>query len=271
MVRSTLFLLLLVACAHVPVESPERRAWAEASAEVEPCQKLLVERRVQEGHDCARAMAQSKAPLVVHLAEDLQITASVLSGDFDAAQRVVDVRSARSFAANDPEQVAWDLNMTTWLRWSRGAVEDALATNTQMLQFVDGAALGADEKRELLLHTWWDRAYLLVELNRLADAEAARRSYRSLARQPDEHDGLLVLDSFFSLKAGEFEAARATALQVDPARDADAQDLFVLWLALHSAGDQPAADRVRSALDGLKPYPMLAMVMRALGEPGPTP
>src|SRR5689334_19981643 len=81
------------------------------------------------------------------------MTASLEKEDFAGALRDTDVWLAER---PDHDTIGLIYNCRTWIRWGAGDKAGAAAENEKLAQ----AAAG---DRGMLLHYWWDKAYLLAE------------------------------------------------------------------------------------------------------------
>ncbi len=78
---------------------------------------------------------------------------------------------------------------------------------------------------------------------------------------------MAVLAAFFAVRKGDRRAAAAEAKKVG-AKDTDAQDLYVVVLALSAAGDREGAAAVLARICGREGGLMKPLVLRALGAAG---
>jgi hypothetical protein len=102
----------------------------------------------------------------------------------------------------------------------------------------------------------------------LTGADRARADYDELARVAGDHDGAAVLGAFFAWARGEGRAAGLEARKVDVTHDDDLQDLYVLALALDSAGDHDGAGQLRARICAGRGYLMKPIIVRALEADG---
>ena len=75
-------------------------------------------------------------------------------------------------------------------------------------------------------------------------AQAALDEYRPSGFQ----DSMAVLEAYFATLDGQGERARAAARRVDPAKDDDVEDLYLVVVGLEAGGDHAAAEEVRRAM-----------------------
>jgi hypothetical protein len=267
--RARLFLVVVAAggCAHRP---PPPVA-APAPTTLPACEQLLAQHQLEPAQKCLAALPPevSAKPAAVYL----RATACLYREDYAGATRAFDglIAQTRAQPTPDRSKEAWTHNALTWVRWGAGDLQGAIAENEQVAQTLVNAPVSDEKKRGILLHYWWDRAYLLLDLS-LKDASAAaradqaRRSYELLARQPDEHDGLAVLAAYFAWRRHDGAAALAAARQVDPAKDDDVQDLYILALALQAGGDADGAAAIRERIAAAAEYPMKPLILHELAR-----
>jgi hypothetical protein len=154
----------------------------------------------------------------------------------------------------------WAHNTMMMIREAQGDPASALAENDQATL---AAARGtwSPEDREALayLKDRWHRAYLsrmLAEMRAgsarqglVHYAEAALADYRERARKEGGmDDSVAVLEAYFAALDGNRDAARAAASRVNPAKDDDLEDLYLVVVGLEAGGDHAAAESVRSLM-----------------------
>jgi hypothetical protein len=119
----------------------------------------------------------------------------------------------------------------------------------------------APGERETLayLKDRWHRAYLTRMLAQtktgaarealVRSAEAALSDYRTRARQlRTNEDSIAVLEAYFAALDGKRDAALRAARRVDPSKDGDLEDLYLVVVGLEVGGDHAAAEAVRQAM-----------------------
>ena len=163
-----------------------------------------------------------------------------------------------------PRTVALIYNCRTWLRWGAGDKKGAAAENEKVRASVANAepkvAHGA------LQHYWWDRAYLEAEAGRLEEAERSRAEFERISTDADDADSKKVLEAWIAFRRGDGAAARAAAGAVDPAKDGDLQDLYVLACALEAGGDAAGAASIRDRIKGGPRYPMKPTILQQMAR-----
>jgi hypothetical protein len=230
-----------------------------------------VGRLLHEGRDdeaerelfAARAGLSGPPPAAITWGE---ATVALDRGDFARAQKLFEAHAAAETAAHHQRNAAWAHNALTWVRWGAGDGAGALAENEAVATIITRADVGPEVKRGVLLHYWWDKAYLLAEQHHDRQADQARAEYQRLARQPDEHDGLAVLAAWFAVVRGDGKAARAAAVTVDVTKDDDLQDLYVIARALDAGGDAAGAAAVRARIRDGAAYPMKPLILRQMAK-----
>jgi hypothetical protein len=169
----------------------------------------------------------------------MRATRYVYAGDFDrAAAAFVAVLPA---LAKHPElqDEFWVHNTMMMIRAAQGDPAAALAENDQATLC---AAHGTwnPEGRDVL--AWqkdrWHRAYLTRML-----AES-RAEYRSNGFP----DSVAILDAYFAALDGRREAALAAARKVDPTKNDDIEDLYLVVIGLEAGGDHAGAEAARRVM-----------------------
>jgi hypothetical protein len=182
------------------------------------------------------------------------------TGDFE--------RAAGAFVAIIPELAKhpesddefWAHNGMMMIRESQGDPAAALAEDDQATL---AAARGTwqPKERETLayLKDRWHRAYLTrmlaemrsgsVRLALVQYAEASLEDYRTRARQlGSNEDSIAVLEAYFAALDGKRDAALLAAKRVDPAKDDDVEDLYLVVIGLEAGGDNAGAEAVRQRM-----------------------
>ena len=179
------------------------------------------------------------------------------AGDFEAAATAL--VAVIPELAKHPESADefWAHNGMMMIREASGDPAGALAEDDQA---TIAAARGSWEpaNRETLayLKDRWHRAYLTRMLAEertgsahralVQYAEAALDDYRARARKlGTNEDSIAVLEAYFAALDGRREAALAAAKRVDPAKDDDIEDLYLVVVGLEAGGDHAAAEAVR--------------------------
>jgi hypothetical protein len=162
----------------------------------------------------------------------------------------------------------------------RTAEEDLPGALVECEEMVRAGMLGtwtpSDGDRITLvrLKEHWHRAYLLRMIAQsrtgaarqeiIGYAEAARRDYIALAAPLKTlGDSIAVLDAYFALCDGDRARMREAARRVNVAEDDDAEDLYLVQLALDGAGDGDAAAAVRARIAASKSVNVLMPVFLA--------
>jgi hypothetical protein len=186
-------------------------------------------------------------------------------------------RAARFAAAHDFERAAaalvsvvpelarhpesadefWAHNALMMLREAQGDPAAALAEDDQATLAAARGTWDTPQERETLafLKDRWHRAYLtrmLAEMRKgseraalLGYAQAALEDYRTRARPlGDYEDSIAILDAYFAALAGDGPAALRAAKRVDPTKDDDVEDLYLVDIGLRAGGDRAGAEAV---------------------------
>jgi hypothetical protein len=260
-------------CAHrVTTAAPAGQARESDLATVlRECSKAISEKRYADAEERLAALQRTAAPRWAMRMAYLRATGRLYVKDFGAAARIFEEHLATIRAQSQGGAAeGWVHNALTWVHWARGDLQAALRENARVADVAGTPSLEPDARRELLLHHWWDRAYLLLEAeDGRPAAEEARKQYRALARVPEQHDGLAVLDAYFAYRARDGAAAREAAGRVDLTKNDDIQDLYVIALALEAGGDVAGAAALRQRIRAsaveypMKPIILLRMEMDA--------
>jgi hypothetical protein len=206
-----------------------------------------------------------------------QATAAATGGDFARAAALLEGLVPEAKTRPDDDTEFWLHNELTWLCWARGDLRGALDEVDRAKATLDHALLADDRRRALRLHEIWDRSYLYLELSQAAtltrktlalSAGASRSEYDALARQANDRDGMAVLEAFFALGAGDARAAASAAKRVDVTKDDDAQDLYVIAMALDAEGEKDAAAGVRARICAARAYLMKPLIVHRLAVEG---
>ena len=180
------------------------------------------------------------------------------AGDFDrAGAAFVDVMPLLAKHPERPEEFRAH-NAMMMIREAQGDPAAALAENDQAtLAAARGQWGDSKDDRDTLAFQKdrWHRAYLTRMLAEsragsakeglVAYARAALDEYREKGGFPDS---VAVLDAYFAALDGDKDAARAAAKKVDPAKDDDVEDLYLVVVGLEVAGDHAAADAVKKVM-----------------------
>ena len=197
--------------------------------------------------DAATAVAGGDAHLHFVVAR-YRVARFAYSGDFEgAAAALVSVIPELAKHPESPDEF-WAHNAMMMVRESQGDPAAALAENDQATL---AAARGTwqPESRETLayLKDRWHRAYLTrmlaetrtgsVRQALVQYAEAALADYTARARQlGTNEDSIAVLEAYFAALDGKRDAALRAAKRVDPAKDDDVEDLYLVVIGLEAGG-----------------------------------
>jgi hypothetical protein len=195
-------------------------------------------------------------PHLAYLVARLRATRFAYTGDFErAAATIVAVIPALAKHPELPDEF-WSHNSMMMIREAQGDPAAALAENDQATLC---AARGTwDPKgRDTLAFQKdrWHRAYLtrMLAESRAGStkealvqyARAALDEYRTREGFPDS---VAVLDAYFAALDGRRAEALAAAKRVDPAKDDDVEDLYLVVVGLEAGGDRAAAEDVRRVM-----------------------
>ncbi len=149
----------------------------------------------------------------------------------------------------------WSHNALMMLREALGDPAAALAEDDQATICATRGTWEPQGREKLAFDKdRWHRAYLTRMLAEsrsgsarqalIVYAEAALEEYRAHGFP----DSTAVLDAYFAALDGKRDAALAAAKQVDPAKDDDLEDLYLVVVGLEAGGDHAAAEAVRRAM-----------------------
>jgi hypothetical protein len=208
--------------------------------------KFLATAAVAAGDDAhlLYLVARAKAARFVHV------------GDFDrAASAFVAVIPALAKHPELPDEF-WSHNAMMMIREAAGDPAAALAENDQATVCAARGTWDPEGRDSLAFQKdRWHRAYLTrmlaesrtgsVKQALVQYAEAALDEYRARGGFPDS---VAVLEAYFAALDGKRELALAAAKRIDPAKDDDVEDLYLVVVGLEAGGDHAAAEAVRRAM-----------------------
>jgi hypothetical protein len=245
------FVSALEAAAHTIAT----RRWAAAD-------KQLANAAALAGHN----------PHLEYLVAHLRATRFVYAGDFEhAAGAFLEVIPTLAKHPELPDEF-WSHNAMMMIREAQGDPAAALAENDQATLC---AARGTwDPKgRDTLAFQKdrWHRAYLtrMLAESRSGSVKRALIGYARAAlddyRTRGFPDSVSVLEAYFAALDGDRAAALAAARRVDPSKDDDVEDLYLVVVGLQAGGDHAAAARVERAMpDGGRVNLARAIMLRWL-------
>jgi hypothetical protein len=208
-------------------------------------------------HLDAAASSAGDDPHLRYVLAQYRATRFAYVGDFEAGAMALGGIIAELAKHPESSDEFWAHNGMMMLREAAGDPAVALAENDQATL---AAARGTWEpgERETLayLKDRWHRAYLTRMLAETRTgsarqalvhyAEAALEDYRNRARKlGSNEDSIAVLEAYFAALDGKRQAALTAARRVDPAKDDDLEDLYLVVVGLEAGGDHAAAEAVR--------------------------
>jgi hypothetical protein len=248
--------------ASTPPPPPSPLAQNPPAAFVQPM--LAAESAIEAGDyagadrqiDAAAAAAANDAHLLFMVAR-YRATRFTYSGDIDRAALVL--TSAIPEVAKHPElpDEFSAHNQMMMIRVAQGNPAAALAEDDQATLAAARGTWAPEERQTLAyLKDRWHRAYLsrmLAETRKgadrqklIRDAQTSLDDYRTRARQlGTNEDSIAVLEAYFAALDGKREAALHAAKKVDPSKDDDGEDLYLVVIGLEVGGDHAAAEAVR--------------------------
>jgi hypothetical protein len=203
----------------------------------------------------AAASAGDDAHLA-YLVAHLRATRFVYSGDLDrAADALLDVIPALAGHPELSDEFSAH-NAMMMVREAQGDPAAALAEDDQATLCAARGTWGDPQARETLAFQKdrWHRAYLtrMLAESRTGSVKHALVAYARAAL--DEYrtrgfpDSVAVLDAYFAALDGKRGEALDAARRVDPAKDDDVEDLYLVVVGLEAGGDHPAAEAVRRVM-----------------------
>ncbi len=206
----------------------------------------------------------------------LEAAATMAGGDAHLAYLVAQVRATRYVYAGDLERAAaalvavipvlarhleladefWSHNAMMMIREAEGDPAAALAENDQATLCASRGVWDPEGRDALAFQKdRWHRAYLTrmlaesragsAKASLVQYARAALEEYRARGGFPDS---VAVLEAYFAALDGKREEALAAAKRIDPAKDDDVEDLYLVVVGLEAGGDHAAAEAVRRAM-----------------------
>jgi hypothetical protein len=200
----------------------------------------------------AAEQAVGDDPHRAHLVARARATRFVAVSDFEnAALAFVAVLPTLARHAELADEF-WAHNTMMMIREAQGDPAAALAENDQATLAAERGTWDPEGRKTLALQKdRWHRAYLTrmlaeartgsVKQALVQYAEAALDDYR-VGGFPES---IAVLEAYFAALDGKRDAALAAARRVDPAKDDDVEDLYLVALGLEAGGDHEAAEAVR--------------------------
>lgn len=188
-----------------------------------------------------------------YVAARMRATQFASVGDFErAATALLDVMPS---LVKHPELADefWAHNAMMMIREAQGDPAAALAENDQATLCAARGTWGSTDERNKLAFEKdrWHRAYLTrmlaesrsgsVRQALVAYADAALADYRTSGYP----EAIAVLEAYFAALDGNGEAAAVAAKKIDPTKDDDVEDLYLVVVGLEAGGDHASADAVR--------------------------
>jgi hypothetical protein len=210
--------------------------------------------------DAAAAAAQGapdQAHLQFHVAH-LRAVRFAAAHDFEHAAAALVAIVPELARHPESSDEFWAHNALMMLREAQGDPAAALAEDDQAtLAAARGTWGDSPQDRENLAYTKdrWHRAYLtrmLAEMRKGSErqaltgyAQAALEDYRTRAHALGGYDdSIAILDAYFAALAGDGSGALRAAKLVDPAKDDDVEDLYLVVIGLRAGGDRAGAEAV---------------------------
>ena len=189
------------------------------------------------------------------LVSRVRATRFAFAGDFERAAAAL-VAVIPSLAAHPelPDEF-WSHNTMMMIREAQGDPAAALAENDQATLCAARGSWDPQGRDTLAFQKdRWHRAYLtrMLAESRTGSAKQALIQYARAAlddyRVRGFPDSVAVLDAYFAALDGKGDVALAAAKRVDPKKDDDVEDLYLVVVGLEAGGDHAAAENVRNVM-----------------------
>ncbi len=248
-------------------------ATAALIASVTPAAVAAPSTALQEALDASeKAIAAGDAAVAD---KQLAIAAATAGDDAHLSFLVARVRAARFVYTGDLERAAaallavmpalakhpelrdefWSHNAMMMIREAQGDPASALVENDQATLCAARGTWDPEERETLAFQKdRWHRAYLtrMLAESRTGSAKQALIHYAQAAlddyRTRGFPDSVAVLEAYFAALDGRRDAALAAARRVDPGKDDDVEDLYLVVVGLEVGGDHAAAESIRRAI-----------------------
>ena len=179
----------------------------------------------------------------------------VYAGDFErAAAAFLAVIPTLARHPELPDEF-WSHNAMMMIREAQGDPAAALAENDQATLCAARGTWSPQDRGTLAFQKdRWHRAYLtrMLAEARTGSVKQALVEYAQAAldeyRASGFPDSVAVLEAYFAALDGKRDAALAAAKRVDPAKDDDVEDLYLVVVGLEVGGDHAAAEAVRRVM-----------------------
>jgi hypothetical protein len=149
----------------------------------------------------------------------------------------------------------WAHNTMMMIREAQGDPAAALAENDQATLSAERGTWDPEGRKTLALQKdRWHRAYLtrMLAESRTGSVKQALVQYAEAAlddyRATGFPESIAILEAYFASLDGKRDAALAAAKRVDPAKDDDVEDLYLVVVGLKAGGDPAAAEAVRQQM-----------------------
>jgi hypothetical protein len=206
-------------------------------------------------HIAAAAAAAGDDAHFVYLVARARALRFVYAGDFESAAAAF--LAVIPTLARHPElpDEFWSHNTMMMIREAQGDPAAALAENDQATLCASRGTWDPQGRDTLAFQKdRWHRAYLtrMLAESRTGSIKQALVQYAQAAL--DEYrprgfpDSVAVLEAYFAALDGKREAALAAASRVDPAKDDDVEDLYLVVVGLEVGGDHAAAEAARRVM-----------------------
>jgi hypothetical protein len=200
----------------------------------------------------AAAASMGEDAHLQYLVARARATRFAYAGDFDrAASAFVEVIPSLAKHPELPDEF-WAHNAMMMIREAQGDPAAALAEDDQATICAARGTWDPKDRDTLAFQKdRWHRAYLtrMLAESRAGSAKQALVRYAQAAL--DEYgprgfpDSVAVLESYFAALDGRRDIALAAAKRIDPTKDDDVEDLYLVVVGLESGGDHAQAEAVR--------------------------
>jgi hypothetical protein len=191
----------------------------------------------------------------VYLVARARATRFVYAGDFEhAAGALTDVMPLLAGHPELPDEF-WLHNAMMMIREAQGDPAAALVEDDEATLCASRGTWDPEDRETLAFQKdRWHRAYLtrMLAESRSGSVKQALVEYARRALQEYRGrgfpDSVAVLEAYFAALDGNREAALAAAHSVDPAKDDDVEDLYLVVVGFESGGAHAAAEAVRRVM-----------------------
>lgn len=208
--------------------------------------------------DKALATAETEAhddAHLLYLLTRVRATRFAVSNDFENAAKAFGTVMPKLAAHPELADEFWAHNAMMMIRAAQGDPAAALAENDQATLAAARGTWNPEQRTTLAFQKdRWHRAYLtrMLAESRTGTAKTALVDYAQAAlaeyRTNGYPEAIAVLEAYFAALDGKKEDAVAAAKKIDPQKDDDVEDLYLVVVGLEAGGDKASAEAVRHVM-----------------------